>query len=82
MYTEAEVVAVMSGYTGILAIICLFVGVVYSYCTSPDRIEPHERIEIETLLCAIAIELIKSASPYRLREAARIVEIRSYKDRM
>ena len=39
MYTESEVVAVMSRYTGILAIICLFVGVVYSYCTSPDRIE-------------------------------------------
>lgn len=31
MYTESEVVAVMSRYTGILAIICLFVGVVYSY---------------------------------------------------
>lgn len=40
-----------------------------------ETIEPHERVEIETL-CAIAIELIKSASPYRLREAARIVEIR------
>ena len=47
-----------------------------------ETMEQHERIEIETLLCAIAIELIKSASPYRLREAARIVEIRSYKDRM
>lgn len=46
---------------------------------SKEIIEPHERVEIETL-CAIAIELIKSASPYRLREAARIVEIRSYKD--
>lgn len=42
---------------------------------SKEVIEPHERVEIETL-CAIAIELIKSASLYRLREAARIVEIR------
>lgn len=42
---------------------------------SKETMEPHERVEIETL-CAIAIELIKSASPYRLREAARIVEIR------
>lgn len=37
-----------------------------------DRITQEERVEIETL-CAIAIELIKSASPYRLREAAMIV---------
>lgn len=49
MYTESEVVAVMSRYTGILAIICLFVGVVYSYCTSPDR------IEIFLLGCLLAI---------------------------
>lgn len=40
-----------------------------------DTITPEERIELETL-CAIAIELIKSASPSKLREAGRIVEIR------
>lgn len=40
-----------------------------------DAIEPEERVELETL-CAIAIELIKSASPSKLREAGRIVEIR------
>jgi len=38
-----------------------------------------DKEEIQTL-CAIAIELIKSSSPSKLREAARIVEIRSYKD--
>ena len=42
-----------------------------------EQIDPEERIEIETL-CAIAVELIKSASPYRLREAARNVELRHY----
>lgn len=42
---------------------------------SKEVINPHERVEIETL-CAIAVELIKSASPYKLREAARNVEIR------
>ena len=41
-----------------------------------DVIEPDERIELETL-CAIAIELIKSASPSKLREASRIVELRN-----
>jgi hypothetical protein len=41
-----------------------------------EVIEPHERIELETL-CAIAIELIKSASPSKLREAGRIVELRN-----
>lgn len=40
-----------------------------------DMITPEERIELETL-CAIAIELIKSASPSKLREAGRIVELR------
>ena len=40
-----------------------------------DDISPDERIEIETL-CALAVELIRSASPYRLREAGRNVEIR------
>lgn len=34
-----------------------------------------DRIEIETL-CALAIELIKSASAYKLRDAGRLVEIR------
>lgn len=42
---------------------------------SKDDITPDERVELETL-CAIAIELIKSASPYKLREAGRIVELR------
>lgn len=40
-----------------------------------ETITPEERVELETL-CAIAIELIKSASPSKLREAGRIVEIR------
>jgi len=40
-----------------------------------------DKEEIQTL-CAIAIELIKSSSPSKLREAARIVEIRSYKDKI
>lgn len=40
-----------------------------------DDMSPDERIEVETL-CAIGIELIKSSSPYRLREAGRNVEIR------
>ena len=30
----------------------------------------------------LAIELIKSSSPSKLREASRIVEIRSYKDKI
>ena len=41
-----------------------------------EVIEPDERIELETL-CAIAIELIKSASPSKLREAGRTVELRN-----
>jgi len=41
-----------------------------------DVIAPDERVELETL-CAIAIELIKSASPSKLREAGRIVELRN-----
>jgi len=41
-----------------------------------DDITPDERVEISTL-CAIAIELIKSASPYKLRESGRIVELRN-----
>lgn len=40
-----------------------------------------DRADLETFV-AIAVELIKSASAYKLREAARNVEIRSYKDRM
>lgn len=43
---------------------------------SKEVIEPDERVELETL-CAIAIELIKSASPSKLREAGRIVELRN-----
>jgi len=46
------------------------------YILSKDVIEPDERVELETL-CAIAIELIKSASPSKLREAGRIVELRN-----
>lgn len=46
-----------------------------------DEMTEDDRIEIETL-CAIAIELIKNAAPSVVREAGRIVEIRSYKDRM
>ena len=33
-----------------------------------------DRIELETF-CAIGVELIKSASPFKLREAARNVDI-------
>ena len=43
---------------------------------SKDDITQDERVELETL-CAIAIELIKSASPSKLREAGRIVELRN-----
>ena len=46
-----------------------------------DAIVEDERIEIETL-CAIAIELVKNSAPSVVREAGRIVEIRSYKDKM
>lgn len=42
---------------------------------SKDEIAPDERVELETL-CSIAIELIKSASPSKLRDAGRIVELR------
>lgn len=42
---------------------------------SKDDITPDERVELETL-AAIAIELIKSASPSKLRDARRIVELR------
>ena len=41
-----------------------------------DDITPDERVELETL-CAIVIELIKSASPSKLREAGRVVELRN-----
>ena len=46
-----------------------------------ESISESDKEEIQTL-CAIAIELIKSSSPSKLREAARIVEIRSYKDKI
>jgi len=42
---------------------------------SKEDITPNERIELETL-CSIAIELIKSSSPSKLRDAGRIVELR------
>ena len=37
--------------------------------------DDHDRADLETFV-AIAVELIKSASPYRLRKAAMDVEIR------
>lgn len=46
-----------------------------------EAMSESDKEEIQTL-CAIAIELIKSSSPSKLREAARIVEIRSYKDKI
>jgi len=46
-----------------------------------EAMSDSDKEEIQTL-CAIAIELIKSSSPSKLREAARIVEIRSYKDKI
>ena len=46
-----------------------------------DEIIEEVRIDVETL-CAIAIELIKHAMPEVVREADRIIEIRSYKDRI
>ena len=46
-----------------------------------EAISESDKEEIQTL-CAIAIELIKSSSPSKLREASRIVEIRSYKDKI
>lgn len=46
-----------------------------------DVISADDRVEIETL-CALAIELIKNASPSVVREAGRVVEIRSYKEKL
>ena len=46
-----------------------------------EAMSDSDKEEIQTL-CAIAIELIKSSSPSKLREAARIVEIRSYKEKI
>lgn len=46
-----------------------------------DVISAGDRIEIETL-CALAIELIKNAAPSVIREAGRMVEIRSYKEKL
>lgn len=46
-----------------------------------DAISADDRIEIETL-CALAIELIKNAAPSVVREAGRVVEIRSYKGKV
>ncbi len=48
---------------------------------SKETMNESDKIEIQTL-CAIAIELIKLSSPSKLREAGRIVEIRSYKDKI
>lgn len=39
MYTASEVILVISGYTGILAMIFLAVGIIYAHYTSADRIE-------------------------------------------
>lgn len=41
-----------------------------------EAMSDSDKEEIQTL-CAIAIELIKFSSPRKLREASRIVEIRS-----
>lgn len=49
MYTASEVILVISGYTGILAMIFLAVGIIYAYYTSADR------IEIVILGCLLAI---------------------------
>ena len=46
-----------------------------------EAMSESDKEEVQTL-CAIAIELIKSSSPSKLREAARIVEIRSYKEKI
>ena len=46
-----------------------------------EAMSDSDKEEIQTL-CAIAIELIKFSSPRKLREAARMVEIRSYKDKI
>ena len=46
-----------------------------------EAMSDSDKEEIQTL-CAIAIELIKFSSTIKLREAARIVEIRSYKDKI
>ena len=46
-----------------------------------ESMSESDKEEIQTL-CAIAIELIKFSSPRKLREAARMVEIRSYKDKI
>jgi len=43
---------------------------------SKNAITPDERVELETL-AAIAIQLIKTASPYKLPQAGRIVELRN-----
>ncbi len=51
------------------------------YLLDKDEIIEEIRIDVETL-CAIAIELIKHAAPGVVREAGRIIEIRSYKDRI
>lgn len=48
---------------------------------SSDVISVDDRVEIETL-CALAIELIKNAAPSVVREAGRVVEIRSYKEKL
>lgn len=46
-----------------------------------ETLTEYDRVEIETL-CAIAIEMIKNASPSVVRESARTVELRSYKGRI
>lgn len=46
-----------------------------------EAMSDSDKEEIQTL-CAIAIELIKSSSPSKLRDAARIVDIRSYKEKI
>ena len=43
---------------------------------SKPELTDDDRVYLQTF-CSLAVELIKSASPYRLREAGRNVEIRN-----
>lgn len=46
------------------------------YAQQLPELLPEDAHEDLQTFCAIAIELMKSATPYKLREAARNVEIR------
>jgi hypothetical protein len=48
------------------------------YCNKlPDMLPADASEELQTM-CAIAIELMKTSTPSKLREAARNVELRHY----